>query len=258
MATFNWFGQNGFVDYFFNASSVKRLDSDQRTSTSFKAVYGLGENSWQEFSGFAFSYSPSGVPANGTVTTQTTYKNGQVLSTLTGIDVAVSKLVEIAITPESEDDRQLYRSIFSKNDRITGGKATDWLYGFDGNDTIIGGVGGDSLHGGRGADKFIYRNLAESKYTGASDTILDFSRAQGDKIDLRLIDANKTAKGNQAFKFIGTHDFNLKAGELRYESHKSGTILITAVEGDINGDGTPDFYLTLSKVKTLHSTDFYL
>ena len=37
----------------------------------------------------------------------------------------------------------------------------------------------------------------------APDRILDFSRAQGDRIDLRGVDANEQVDGDQAFQFIG-------------------------------------------------------
>ena len=46
------------------------------------------------------------------------------------------------------------------------------------------------LVGGGGADRFVYSDTDDSTPNGA-DRILDFSRAQGDRIDLRDIDANE-------------------------------------------------------------------
>lgn len=57
----------------------------------------------------------------------------------------------------------------------------------DGNDILVGGTGSDTLTGGSGADTFVFGG------TGASnlDHIVDFSAAEGDKIDLQaLLDAN--------------------------------------------------------------------
>ena len=58
------------------------------------------------------------------------------------------------------------------------------------------------LVGRGGADRFDYDDTDDST-PAAPDLIRDFSRAQGDRIDLRGIDANEQASGNQAFKFIG-------------------------------------------------------
>jgi len=51
---------------------------------------------------------------------------------------------------------------------------SDILYGNVGDDTLIGGQGDDVLHGGAGADRFII--------TGGTETIADFSAAEGDVI----------------------------------------------------------------------------
>jgi hypothetical protein len=43
---------------------------------------------------------------------------------------------------------------------------------------------------------------ASDSTVAAPDRLLDFSRSQGDRIDLRGVDANEQATGDQAFKFI--------------------------------------------------------
>ncbi|MCW5751944.1 MAG: hypothetical protein KIT81_12420 [Alphaproteobacteria bacterium] len=77
------------------------------------------------------------------------------------------------------------------NNRITGGRfGSSNIFGADGNDTLIGGYandtlldggGADRLTGGRGADVFVLSR------DGELDTIVDFSRAQGDRIDIRAL-----------------------------------------------------------------------
>ncbi len=76
------------------------------------------------------------------------------------------------------------------NDTLSGGTGNDYLRGDSGNDRLTGGAGDDILQGfegsdvltgGTGADTFWY-NWSHS--AGDVDTITDFNRAQGDRIDL--------------------------------------------------------------------------
>jgi Ca2+-binding RTX toxin-like protein len=75
----------------------------------------------------------------------------------------------------------------------------------------------------------------------STDEILDFSSAEGDKIDFSNWDANSTQAGRQTFAFIGANAFSGSAGELRVEA--SGGKFV--VSGDTDGDGTADFFLIL-------------
>lgn len=59
------------------------------------------------------------------------------------------------------------------NDLLWGGGGADQLVGGAGDDLIDGGLQSDRLTGGAGGDVFIF---------GAGDTVLDFSRVQGDQI----------------------------------------------------------------------------
>lgn len=97
-------------------------------------------------------------------------------------------------------------------------------------------------------------NSAADLKMSAQDKIFDFSQAQGDRIDLRGIDASSAKGGDQAFSFIGKGEFNHKAGELRF-SQKSGD---TFVQGDINGDGVADFGFVLDATVNLKAGDFLL
>ena len=100
-------------------------------------------------------------------------------------------------------------------DYIDGGSENDSLYGLGGNDTVVGGFGNDSLYGGEGidylngygntissiaqndtlwggtgADKFVLGTAAGVFYRDAGSiegyaTIRDFSRSEGDKIQVK-------------------------------------------------------------------------
>ncbi|MCP9838831.1 type I secretion C-terminal target domain-containing protein, partial [Cyanobium sp. N.Huapi 1H5] len=63
---------------------------------------------------------------------------------------------------------------------ITGTKNRDSLTGTAGDDVITGLQGADTVRGNGGADRFVYRSIVD-----AGDTIIDFNRAQGDKVDLK-------------------------------------------------------------------------
>ncbi|MEM6398725.1 MAG: calcium-binding protein [Cyanobacteria bacterium P01_D01_bin.116] len=65
------------------------------------------------------------------------------------------------------------------NDNLYGEQGNDLIHGGKGNDNIIGGAGYDNLRGGQGADKFIFLNKNEGV-----DTITDFNRYEGDKIQI--------------------------------------------------------------------------
>ena len=146
-------------------------------------------------------------------------------------------------------------------DTVDGGNQNDSLYGDDGDDTILGGGGNDKLNGGTGvdlltggtgADIFEFRTVEDSGHLGATaDQILDFSAAQGDKIDLSMIDA-VTGGDDQAFTFIGNNNNFVAAwgaGQLRFNGG--------FVEGDIDGDLNVDFRIQVN-APSLLAADFIL
>lgn len=143
----------------------------------------------------------------------------------------------------------------SGDDRLYGGAGSDALSGGSGRDALYGGAGRDKLSGGGGADMFIFTSLKDSTVAAAGrDTIFDFSRKEGDRIDLKGIDASTTAGGNQAFSFIGADTFSKTAGELRYERKDGGTY----VYGDVNGDGKADFSIRIDSAIDFTKADFLL
>jgi subtilisin family serine protease len=136
------------------------------------------------------------------------------------------------------------------NDTLSGLTGNDMLDGGTGNDLLIGGVGRDIITGGGGADVFRFLTLADSAVGSSRDMIFDFSRAEGDRIDLAAIDANSRIAGDQAFAFIGGAGFGRVAGQLRF----AGGVL----QADINGDARADMEIAVQGVSGLLATDVIL
>ena len=99
---------------------------------------------------------------------------------------------------------------------------------------------------------FAYAATAESASgVTARDRIRDFSRTQGDRIDLSAIDA---VTGDTDDAFVLTSRFT-GAGQLIVRSKRGDT----TIEGHIDGDGVADFVLLLTGVNSpLTDADFVL
>ncbi|WP_133126252.1 VWA domain-containing protein, partial [Vibrio breoganii] len=106
------------------------------------------------------------------------------------------------------------------NDILTGGSGDDLLLGGTGDDTLIGGMGEDIMTGGLGADTFEW-TPSDLRVFNETDTIIDFSIAEGDKLDL-----------SELFTDI-SEPLELDA-------------LLTQLEGTITGDDTQSF-ITVEK-----------
>ena len=65
-------------------------------------------------------------------------------------------------------------------DFLDGGTGNDYLDGGEGPDVLIGGPGNDVLRGGAGADRYVF-----GPDSGAHDIIRGFSKAEGDRLDLK-------------------------------------------------------------------------
>jgi Ca2+-binding RTX toxin-like protein len=79
----------------------------------------------------------------------------------------------------------------TENDTLAGGAGVDRLFGGDGIDRLVGGTGIDSLTGGGAADVFVHAA------GDGNDRFMDFSSAQGDKVDLIGV-SFQSAVGNVA------------------------------------------------------------
>ncbi|HAT2714200.1 TPA: type I secretion C-terminal target domain-containing protein, partial [Aeromonas hydrophila] len=72
----------------------------------------------------------------------------------------------------------------SGNDTLYGGSGDDTLSGGLGNDILVGGLGNDILKGDGGADTFTWLQGDTAAGSVAKDYVVDFSKAEGDKLDL--------------------------------------------------------------------------
>lgn len=140
-------------------------------------------------------------------------------------------------------------------DILVGGDGNDYLSAGAGADVLIGGLGTDMMYGGADADRFVFQSIAEFGPAAAMDLIGDFSSAQGDKIDLSLIDADPALAGIQSFSWLGTGAFTGQGGELRYAKGANGTLTVSA---DLNGDTAADFQFSLAGQNAVNVMDFML
>ncbi len=127
------------------------------------------------------------------------------------------------------------------DDLLVGSAGSNEIVGGAGNDALFGGGGRARLAGGDGDDVYVFRSLGDSR--GASyDVIRGFD--QGDVIDVRGIDADTQAVGDQAFRFLGSAGFDGAAGALRVVA--SPYLMASMVEADVNGDKVVDFQISVS------------
>lgn len=140
-------------------------------------------------------------------------------------------------------------------DYVFGGAGRDTLNGNSGADRLTGGLGKDFLTGGTEADTFVFAALNESSYVRANaDHITDFQHGI-DHIDVFAIDANSGRSGNQAFKFIGDHNFS-KAGQI--SSHWDAAHNETVVSFNTDNDSAAEMKIVLDGHISLSSFDFIL
>jgi peptidylprolyl isomerase/FKBP-type peptidyl-prolyl cis-trans isomerase FkpA len=127
------------------------------------------------------------------------------------------------------------------NDALIGGDQTDLIIGLNGNDRLVGNRGGDVLIGGRGKNKFVYKAIDDSpNRNGEQDQILGFGKK--DKLDLSGF--------SQKLRFIGTDAFKGTAGDVRFRKE--------TLEMDHDGDGSADFAVLISGVKSFKGSNLIL
>lgn len=142
----------------------------------------------------------------------------------------------------------------SGNDLLSGLGGNDELVGAAGSDVLIGGGGSDTLSGGDDADLFVFRGKWSGGTRLAIDTITDFIRGEGDRIDVSGIDSDVSATGDQPFTFVGNASFTKTAGEIRFEARDAGVVL----EGDSDGDGIADLQIRLDGATEVIAADLIL
>lgn len=119
------------------------------------------------------------------------------------------------------------------NDILIGDLGNDRIRGGVGNDLLLGGRGSDTLKGGPGNDRYVFEQASDSA-PGLRDKVYF---GQGDRFDLRAIDANINLDGQQTFQFIDNASFSGMAGELRASR--------SVLQADLNGDAVADFSVQL-------------
>jgi hypothetical protein len=78
---------------------------------------------------------------------------------------------------------------------------------------------------------FVFDDRETSASKSSADYITDFKGRDGDRIDLRAVDANTKKSGDQNFSFIGTKAFS-KEGQVRYEKAKGYTYVYLNTDSD--------------------------
>jgi Ca2+-binding RTX toxin-like protein len=221
--------------------------------------------------GSGFTYGEYG-PTGGEVHSISETYGGATVVSATGLKLSVKSIVKVVESGSIVSAKALVKSALSGADKLSGGNYEDVLFGYDGRDILVGnrgadkldggngddnltgGIGADRLFGGLGKDTFVFASANDSNDRLGIDTIFDFSRVSGDRIDLTRIDADATVSGNQAFTYIGSKAFSGTSGELRVEKLASDTY----VYGDTNGDGAADFKVHLDDAVILTKGYFVL
>ncbi|WP_320656315.1 type I secretion C-terminal target domain-containing protein [Aeromonas jandaei] len=97
----------------------------------------------------------------------------------------------------------------SGNDILYGGSGDDTLSGGLGNDILVGGLGNDILKGDGGADTFTWLQGDTTAGSVAKDYVVDFSKAEGDKLDLRdLLDHDGSHNQNDLKSLLSVFQDN--------------------------------------------------
>lgn len=141
------------------------------------------------------------------------------------------------------------------DNKIVGNDGNNVIYAGAGNDILTGGLGLDRLWGGKGKDVFVFRSVADSGVISSTrDVVIDFSRSEGDRLDLWQIDAIAGRVGS-VFQPIGSAGFTAP-GQVRwaYRSDLGGML----VEASDDLDLVAEFSVLLQGVTLLVSGDFYL
>jgi VCBS repeat-containing protein len=133
--------------------------------------------------GDTISFTKVGVTTEGTTALSEYVKSVTNTSTVTAEqvhDYISQHAADFNVGPAtSEGQAGLFTVAKGGNDFLNGGDGNDIIYGQRGDDTLRGGAGNDVLFGGAGKDTFVWK----SGDVG-TDTIKDFSHAEGDKLDL--------------------------------------------------------------------------
>lgn len=257
-------------DYYFAGGGADRLFGNAGNDSLYGEagddyLYGGSGNDWCE-GGQGLDWFIGGSGAG-----DDRYDGGSEADTVTFHSTTSG--VRVSLTAGTATGRQIGSDTLISIENVEGGRGSDTLTGnnganilkglagndvisgLGGADKIYGGTGRDVMSGGLGADDFVFTSIGDSKKGALRDRILDF-KVRVDDIDLSLIDANGSASGSTAFKFLASEGaaFTGIRGQLRWDKTAGSTL----IEGDINGDGRADFQIEISRAVTLKAGDFIL
>lgn len=126
----------------------------------------------------------------------------------------------------------------------TGNELHNVIAGNAGANVITGGLDADMMSGGAG-DWFFYMAIQDSDgSSGFIDSITDFLFADGDRIDLSLIDADETTAGDQAFVYQGIQASFTGAGQIRAAVHGGAYRLYFNTDANLSDWGDADSVVT--------------
>ncbi len=240
-------GNDTYVGRGFGSFSTDRADTvfggngnDLIAVETFKSLY-LGEGGNDRFISVGWQNTFNGGAGRDSIS----YAARDDDSTQGGSGMVVDLAAGLAQTGANR-----FETLASIED-VIGTAVNDALFGSAGANQLTGGAGLDQMTGRGGADQFVFATRGDAPVIADFiDIIADFSRAQGDKVNLSAIDANLTTTGNQAFTFIGTAAFSNRAGQLRFQDE--------ILSGDVNGDGRLDFRIGLLDITAMLASDIIL
>ena len=142
---------------------------------------------------------------------------------------------------------------------LRGEAGNDSLDGKAGNDLLDGGTGRDQLTGGSGADRFRFAT-AGGFGTAQADRITDFSRSEGDRIELSRSAFGLSAGAAVSFQSVNSDaDLSRALGSstLLVQDLRDGSILFNQ-NGTAAGAGQGGVFAVMSQGLTLQASDFAL
>ncbi|PRD70597.1 hypothetical protein C6P61_00490, partial [Malikia spinosa] len=162
--------------------------------------------------------------------------------------------INVNLAAGSADDGHGTSDTLLNIEGIRGSAFSDMIVGDAKANTLLGHGGADTLTGGAGSDKFVFTGLNDLGLgAGQHDVITDFKSAEGDKLDLSLIDANAALAADQAFSWVT--GFTTTTGQARFAADGKGNgIVYLNTDTDLDAE----FEILLTGVTTLASADVIL
>jgi Ca2+-binding RTX toxin-like protein len=142
---------------------------------------------------------------------------------------------------------------------INGNGAANELRGGAGNDILDGGSGRDQLTGGSGADRFRFATPGAFD-TAQADRITDFSRSEGDRIELSRSAFGLAAGATLSFQSVNSDAELTRAlgsSSLLIQDLRNGSILFNQ-NGTVAGAGQGGVFAVVNQGLILQAGDFAL